>query len=107
MVEEWAAGYGWAEINITVAGDKIIVEGHPGKKIRVVSACFTSTGAVKVAWKSGSTIKIPAMNLTAANGFWIPRACAAIVCTEPGEPLILSTSSGADLAGYLEYRLES
>ena len=98
--------YHWVAIDITVSGDHVVVPAQVDAHIKVMGVCFTTTGAVKVAWKSGTTVLIPPMNFTPGMPCWVPRTYNSFVKTAVNEPLVLNTSSNADLAGYLEYGLE-
>jgi hypothetical protein len=95
----------WQAINATGAGDNTVVAAVPGKKLRIVAITFMLANTIQVAFKSGSTTVIPAMQFTkgvvALQLNLMPYGY--FMETNLGEAFVMNFSGNATGTGFLHY----
>lgn len=84
-------------------GDNIIVDAVSGKKIRVLSYMFISSGIVTAIWQSGSTDISGPLPLVASTGVSAGYNSKGHFETSVGAALQINQNSTATLGGHLTY----
>ena len=95
-------------IDVSAAGDNVVVRGDPAMKIRVFAYLLVPAGVVTAIWKSGLdkqlsgrlpfSIGTPlASQLGSEQAGWLME-------TDPGQDLILNLSAAVQLGGHLSYQ---
>lgn len=95
----------WAPINITSAGDAIVVPAVAGRRIRVLAISFCPSKNMSVSFKSGIiTQKIPPMLFNQGQPFDVNRMpFGFFVETDPGDSFVINLSTNGNLAGSITY----
>lgn len=93
----------FAVINASSGGDNIIVAAVTGKKIRVLSYAFVSSGTVNVKWQSGATDISGLMYFIANTGISAGYNPKGHFQTAINTNLELNLSAGIALGGHINY----
>lgn len=95
----------WDDINATANGDNTILQGVPGKKIRIIAITIESEQVVSVAFKSGaSNTIIQAMSMDKHTILDVNRQPAGwFMETNVGEAFVLNLSSAVNVRGSYNY----
>lgn len=101
------AEHDFAKIELFAAGASVLVEGVPGKKIRVLQCLLTSKGEVDVIWQSGdgSIKRTGPSYLYAGGGMVLPLSPIGWFVTLPGEALVVCLSKASPIGGHLDYEV--
>ena len=98
-------------VDVSAAGDNLVVRGDPAMKIRVFAYFLVPSGVVSVRWKSGldrvlsglmniSTGAPLASQLGSETAGWLME-------TDPGQDLILNLSAAVQVGGHLSYQFDT
>lgn len=97
------------KIDVSDAGDNIVIPGVANKKIRVLSYLVTSMGQGYFVWKSGSTpisgnVYLSAFgNITMHMGDLWPAGGLPVLESKIGEDIVMTLSASASIGGHLTY----
>ncbi len=93
----------YALVSTGISGDNTVVAAVAGKKIRVLSYVFISSGTVTAIWQSGATDISGPMSFLASTGVSAGYNSKGHFETNAGEALQINQNSTAILGGHLTY----
>lgn len=102
------SGFVRQTIDVAAIGDTVIVAASatPNVQVCVYELLFYNDAAQELTWLSDAVDIIPTMDFGGNAGFYAANTGNFHFCTLVGDGLVLNTSAGTQVSGYVLYRYE-
>ena len=93
-------------INISGAGDNIVIAGTPGRLIKVLQFFFVVSAATIITYKSSGIALSGPMSFTANMAHVQDFIQLPLTCVNPGDSFIINLSAGTQLSGTIWFDMQ-